>query len=400
VSGVVGAEQDYLRERKMAAVRDGNHRAGGVQRLEAPRGATVKPELRRAGDPHDLDVAPQHPPGAPGAESLHRSFLGGKPSGEVRRRMASACRVRNLARREDTLQETVAESSKGALDTVDFRRIETQADDVHNQRMNLPKPSGPFAWMQEPWGPALRCLPLLAHARHVFTTRSLDLKGPAETTAANWRLVAASVGVSADRLARLRQVHGARVVEAETMEGTVSDDRPEADALVSRDPTVGLVVAAADCVPLLLVDARTGAAAAVHAGWRGTAAGAGPAAVAALQRAYGVRATDLVAAVGPSIGPCCYTVGPELPERFADHPDASSWFRRVGGLRLDLWRATRDQLLRAGLHADHVHISMLCTSCHADLLCSYRKDGATTGRMAGVIRPMPRASREVARGSV
>lgn len=256
--------------------------------------------------------------------------------------------------------------------------------------MTFPKPSGGFEWAQAICGPVLQCGPLAELARHVFTTRGLALRGALEADGADWSLVAGALGVSTDRLARLRQRHGARVVEAvpAALPASNPEDRPEADVLIGRDPTVALVVAAADCVPLLLADPRTGSVAAVHAGWRGTAAGAAAAAVAALRHGYGVRPANLVAAIGPSIGPCCYVVGPELRPRFADHPDASAWFRRGADLRLDLWRATTDQLVRAGLDAGRIHAAGLCTACHPDCFHSYRREGDAAGRMAGAIRPL------------
>lgn len=253
--------------------------------------------------------------------------------------------------------------------------------------MSLPQPSGEFRWTQEGWGAALRCSPLFECAPHVFTTRTLVLKGTPGETAAGWAQVAAAVGMTTDQLVRLRQIHGARVVEAVRGAGTVSDeDWPEADVSISNDPQTGLVVRVADCVPVLMADARTGAVAAVHAGWRGTCAGAVLAAVAALGRTYGVRPADLIAAIGPSIGPCCYVVGAEMVDEFSIHPESPGWFLRDATLRLDLWQATRDQLVRAGLTDSNIHAARLCTACHTDVFCSYRKERDKTGRMVGVIR--------------
>ena len=130
--------------------------------------------------------------------------------------------------------------------------------------------------------------------------------------------------------------------------------------------------------------------AAVHAGWRGTAANAVGAAVSAMTREFGVRADTLVAAIGPSIGACCYEVGEELLSAFtaAGHPpgDLANWFARRGRrLRLDLWRANADLLVRAGLPAGHVYVAGLCTKTHGDVLESFRVDGLRAGRMAAII---------------
>jgi hypothetical protein len=260
-------------------------------------------------------------------------------------------------------------------------------------------------------------------AGHLFSTRHLQVPGAHDEDGEGWAELAATVGVEPYALVRLRQVHGAAVFESSigARPPAAYDDWPEADIAISNDRSVALTVRAADCVPLLLADRTTGAAAAVHAGWRGTAAGAAVVAVAALGRAFGTRPADLVAAVGPSIGPCCYTVGEELVEPFSAHPEASSWFHRAprqargalapppgapasldeaqerevrstpkgdaGGLILDLWRATRDQLLRAGLAPEDIHVAELCTASHPDLFHSYRRDGKAAGRLVAVTRP-------------
>ena len=170
---------------------------------------------------------------------------------------------------------------------------------------------------------------------------------------------------------------------------------PKADILVTDGPTVALAVQAADCVPVLMADRRSGAVAAVHAGWRGTAAGAAPAAVAALAREFGTRPGDLVAAQGPSIGPCCYVVGDELVEAFRASGfgrEVDRWFARdeTGALRLDLWAANRDQLAACGVPAAAIHGSGLCTANHPEWFASYRRDGPGTGRIAAVIRARAR----------
>ena len=210
-----------------------------------------------------------------------------------------------------------------------------------------------------------------------------------------WRL-ADALGVR--RILTLTQIHGRNAVVVRRGESTPRG-KPEADILVSNDPEVAIAVRAADCVPLLLADSNTGAVAAVHAGWRGTAAGAATAAVEALGREFGARPEDLVAAVGPSIGACCYEVGSELVDAFAAAGHArhliDRWFvttppargsREVSPLRLDVAAANRDQLLLAGVAEEHIHMSGLCTAMHLDVLTSYRKEQENAGRLAGVIR--------------
>jgi YfiH family protein len=249
--------------------------------------------------------------------------------------------------------------------------------------MSRPQPNGEFEWVQESWGAALRCRPLAGTARHCFSTRELELEGARPGLSRNWNIFAAALGVAPDSLVRMHQVHCADVFEAPP---TRADSWPEADIAVTNDPSVAVSVRTADCVPLVLADRRTGAVAAVHAGWKGTAAGAAIIAVRSLTSRYGTRPADVIAAVGPSIGPCCYEVGPDLANHFSAHPDADTWF--VPGVKphLDLWRATRDQLVRAEVPADQIHVCALCTFDHPAVFHSYRREGTKAGRLVAAIR--------------
>ena len=257
--------------------------------------------------------------------------------------------------------------------------------------MTLPQPTGEFEWTQESWGPALRCTAMSETVAHCFSTRQLAVSGALEEDASSWWPLARALDVPADALVRLRQVHGAAVFDASrsTFAKRPYAQWPQADIAISDDPSLGLTVRAADCVPVLLADRKTGAVSAIHAGWRGTAAGAVLAAVQALTGRFGTEPGNIVAAVGPCIGPCCYTVGEELVQKFTSHPDASRWFDRARELRLDLWQATRDQLKRAGVVPEAIHISELCTFDHPDVFHSYRRDGKNAGRLVAAIRPHP-----------
>jgi hypothetical protein len=234
-------------------------------------------------------------------------------------------------------------------------------------------------------------VPLAQISMHFFTTRALELEDIRDETAGGWLQLAAALGVEPRALVRLRQVHGICVRSVRTpAEQPVSyDDWATADIATTRDPSVAVSVRAADCVPVLMADPASGAVAAVHAGWRGTAGSAAIEAVRALERCYGAKAANVIAAIGPSIGPCCYTVGEELLPEFARHPEASNWFVRGKELRLDLWQATRDQLLRAGLAPDRIHCCGLCTFDHPKLFPSYRRDGKSAGRLVAAIRTAP-----------
>jgi YfiH family protein len=251
-----------------------------------------------------------------------------------------------------------------------------------------------FELARQPWGEVLRAPGLSAIADHFFTDRQLRLRGPG-VEAREWRLVASAIGVAPDRLYRPRQVHGRAVVvvpRGRPSRPFFAGRRPEADAVITDDPSCALAVQVADCVPILIADARSGAVAAVHAGWRGAAAGVVPAAIDALGVYCGSRPGDLVAALGPSIGPCCYQVGSDVIEAFvaAGHEArrVDGWFAREpdGRLRLDLRAAARDQLADAGVPAARIHVAQLCTAHDTARFFSYRAEGAGTGRMAAVIR--------------
>lgn len=267
--------------------------------------------------------------------------------------------------------------------------------------MTWPAVPESFYWAESGLGPVLKCRPLEAFAPHLFTTRQLQLSSDEV-----WGRIAEALG--AQRVASLSQVHGRDVV-------SIRRSAPEApcpaagDALVSDDPGVAVAVRAADCVPILIADSRSGAVAAVHAGWRGTAAGIAGATVDALAREFGSRPADLVVAIGPSIGPCCYEVGSELVDAFAAAGHArhliDRWFQArppVPGaarpaLRLDVAGANRDQLLLAGILDPNVHASAVCTAMHLDLLTSYRAERETAGRIAGAIAPHPWLGRQASR---
>ena len=242
-----------------------------------------------------------------------------------------------------------------------------------------------FMWTEQPWGLLLQSVPLAEIAIHGWTTRELAIV-PRAACEAEWHQLAAVAGVERGSLAAVHQVHGAAVVAAHV--GTA--ERPRADGLVSRDPSILLTVRVADCAALLIADRRLGTVAAVHAGWRGTAAGIAGAAVARLRELHGSHPKDLAAALGPSIGPCCYTVGPELIDAFgaSGHSDAvvDRWFRRGDGLHLDLWAANRDQLAAAGVRPSSIFVSGLCTACHPEWFYSHRREGAAAGRLAAFIR--------------
>jgi len=220
--------------------------------------------------------------------------------------------------------------------------------------------------------PALEALPGLVHGFERPARRP-----GSETRDATRARVGAALG-PAGRLYLLAQVHGDRVVAAPW------DGRPEADAATAQTPGVLLGIETADCLPVLLVDPLRRAVAAVHAGWRGTTKGVAPRAVAALVE-RGSLPGDLIAALGPGIGPCCYEVGEELRPHFGAL--AAVVFRPGprGRPHLDLREANLRQLRAAGLRAENIHHVAECTCCPPGRYHSFRRDGPGAGRMISYV---------------
>jgi YfiH family protein len=191
-----------------------------------------------------------------------------------------------------------------------------------------------------------------------------------------------------------------------------AEGRLKGDALATRARRRLLTVQTADCVPILLVDRRRRAIAAIHAGWRGTLARIAQKTVGDLRRRFGTRPEDLLAAIGPAIGRCCYEVGPEVAQQFSSQfPQPADWFDgpfealstgdeptpflwlqfdppghdRPKRVQLDLVAANRWQLEQAGVRPERIFACGLCTSCHYDWLFSYRREGLRTGRLMAAI---------------
>lgn len=197
--------------------------------------------------------------------------------------------------------------------------------------------------------------------------------------AADWPLVTA------------RQIHSADVRAISDIRDAQADPA-KCDALTARTPRIMLGVQTADCVPALVADPRTGAFAAVHAGWRGTLAGILARTVERMQLEWDSRPEDLLVTLGPAAARCCLEVGPEVVaafgERYEYTDELLSHRQASGKANLDLHRANARQALGAGVAVEHVYSSDLCTICRDDLFFSYRRErGAErpVGRLMGVI---------------
>jgi hypothetical protein len=220
---------------------------------------------------------------------------------------------------------------------------------------------------------------------HVFTTRHFPGLESGRPTPSPFdgaaRALLAGAGLDGQPPAFLSQVHGAQVAMVER-----GGPGGKADILVTERAGLPLAIFTADCLPIVLYDARRRRLAVAHAGWRGTVEAAAQAALRALL-AGGGRPADVLAAIGPSIGPCCYQVDGPVVERLepAFPTAARAWLTPAGPGKwmLDLWRANEDQLVAAGLDASRIDNPRLCTACRPDLFFSHRR-GRGEGRLAAV----------------
>jgi YfiH family protein len=195
------------------------------------------------------------------------------------------------------------------------------------------------------------------------------------------------------RVLKVKQVHGTEVLvvdrritnwpafEAETASSAY-------DAMVTTQPDLLLSITTADCVPLLLMDADRGVVAAAHAGWRGTLGGIAAKTIQIMQERFQCRPRSIRAAIGPSIGVCCYEVDAAVltPLKKA-YPYWEEVLDKTAGARahLDLRRLNRRQMEEAGLDPARIETVNLCTACHSDLFHSYRRNGKGTGFMTSGI---------------
>jgi YfiH family protein len=260
---------------------------------------------------------------------------------------------------------------------------------------------------------ASELLESLAGAQAVVTTRhggvstgpfaTLNLGGKTaddpHNVRENRKRVAALFDRDEEGLTFARQVHGAEV--ALVPPGYAGGAFDNVDALITKSPETPLVILTADCAAIFLYDQRHHAIGIAHAGWRGTVAGIAAATIRRMHAVFDTFPRDIIACIGPSIGPCCYEVGDEVISAVAEflpdytdevlvEPDMASAgsFRasvNAGRKHFDLWRANELILADAGVPEQQIEIARLCTACHTDLFYSHRAEKGVTGRFGGVM---------------
>ena len=226
-----------------------------------------------------------------------------------------------------------------------------------------------------------------------------------------------AIGAGKMRVAALKQLHSdaAHFIDSANLDAATAGAKSalQGDALFTREPGVLLVVQTADCVPILFADKRNRAIAAIHSGWRGTLARIAVKTLGRMKMEFGTEPEDVIAAIGPAIGRCCYEVGSEVASDFdAQFRDARAWFdgpfdalasgesdpnwlpwltMKPPGhappplrVHLDLVAANRALLTDAGVPPSQISVAGLCTACRPDLLFSYRRE-KITGRLIAAI---------------
>jgi hypothetical protein len=239
-----------------------------------------------------------------------------------------------------------------------------------------------------------------------------------ETVLRNRRLLAEAItGDPATPLIALKQIHSNKVVLAGAADA--SREHPwKADGLMTDEPGLLLGIQTADCIPVLVADRKRRVVAAFHAGWRGTVKRIVESGVGRMRLQFASRPEDLIAAIGPGIGPCCYAVGEDALSEFeSQFAYARELFREIydadpvrtkypmlfmtqrapghspigPSLHLNLIEANRRQLLAAGLKPRAIHLVGGCTSCQRELFFSHRASQGHAGRMMSVIGIRPDA---------
>ncbi|MEG2583347.1 MAG: peptidoglycan editing factor PgeF, partial [Oscillospiraceae bacterium] len=202
----------------------------------------------------------------------------------------------------------------------------------------------------------------------------------------NYELVAKDLNVDMRRMVLSKQTHTDNirlVTDSDAGKGVVRvSDIEDTDGLITNIPGISLVIFSADCVPLLFLDPVKKVVAASHAGWRGTVMGIGKKTIRCMAEEYGCEPKNILVAIGPSIGKCCFEVDGDTAKNFDDKYKIP---KENGKFHIDLWSVNFDQIKQAGVKCENIRVSEECTICKADRYYSYRTQKEHTGRQGAII---------------
>lgn len=242
---------------------------------------------------------------------------------------------------------------------------------------------------------------------HAFTTRlggvssgmysemnmSFSNGDSREAVLENYRRICNAINIDINKAVLSHQTHtnNVRIVKKEDIGKGIFKERDynDVDGLITDIPGVALVTQYADCTPLLFCDPVKKVVATSHAGWRGTASEIGRITVEKMQKNFGCDPADIIAAIGPSIGQCCYEVDDPVYRPLSKIPylkkDKIFIKKHNGKYMLSLWETNREILINAGILPEHIDITDLCTNCHPDVFHSHRFTGGKRGNLAAII---------------
>jgi len=205
----------------------------------------------------------------------------------------------------------------------------------------------------------------------------------------NWNRLAMAFAIPLENFLTLNQVHGDDIFIIKPYGDYLpSDGALNYDAIVTPRENLAICIKTADCVPVFIVDRSKKIIAAVHAGWKGTALEISTKVVRLLLDKYGSYPRDILAAVGPSIGLCCFEVDEDAADSFRNQKDHGEFLfagNKPEKWIVDLAEANRRQLIHCGIPEENIDICGLCTSCRQDLFFSHRGSGGITGRQLNFI---------------
>lgn len=241
---------------------------------------------------------------------------------------------------------------------------------------------------------------------HGFSTRlggvsigdlsSLNLgvkkKDTPENIINNYKIFTKSLGIKIENLVLTHQVHKDNILEVDEGDrgkGIIREtDIKETDGFITDKKNVALVTFYADCVPLFFLDPVNQAIGLTHAGWKGTISRIGQKTLEKMVEAYGSDPKEVLVAIGPSIGECCFEVGEEVIRKVEENfKDSRKYFYKKdnGKFMLDLWAINKDQFLEMGILEENITVSNICTKCNKDVFFSHRGDNGKTGSLAAIM---------------